>query len=82
MRWLLRAVGALLVLGLLALGLLALVLPDVDRDHARQDVDAGGEPIVDEPAADPLGLRTRWEGRIYQDWFILFHCLRPPSRAL
>jgi hypothetical protein len=47
--------------------LLDLPLPSIERGHRRQDVDAGGETLVDERTRDRLGARRCRNRREDQD---------------
>ena len=59
---------------------LALALPDIDRRHAGEDVDAGGEPAIHQRAADPLGLGRRGS-RVDQNGLVVFTALERAFRV-
>ena len=61
-------------------------LPAVNRLHARQDIDAGGQTLLDQAMGDPFGLLAIGAGgkndlkigherspgsTVYQVWFLL-----------
>ena len=46
------------------LGPLDFAFPPVMRDHPRQNIDASGQPALDDRAPGPLRLDNRWPSRI------------------
>jgi hypothetical protein len=58
---------------------LDLALPAVERDHAGQDVDAGGEPPFEQRPPRAFRLDNGWIGRIDENR--AFHARLPPRRG-
>src|SRR5262249_23632815 len=62
--------------------LLTLALPVIDGGDSRPDVDARGEPPVDEGAPDPLRFRPRRERGIDENRLVVFtHVGEPCARG-
>src|SRR5690606_33886988 len=50
--------------------LLQRAFPAIDRDHARENVDAGGEPLLHQRTAHLLRLLRFGERGVYEDCFV------------